>query len=227
MTLLRIASFDIGKKNFAFCIEECDRDRLLDTAFKPTPKTTLGEEYMQMVQDIHSNGTLLLLDNVDLTKGVKQPKGQAIGADVYLEMYTVLDQYRELWDTCHVFVIEQQMGFGNRRNTMALKLAQHCYSYFAMLYRGSKEIYEIPAYQKTRVFTKSKLNDSQRKKWAVTRAVEILQSRQDSKHLDLIKSRKKKDDLSDVIVQAQAYKYLYNRRIHATPLSKSSTPRSL
>ena len=37
--------------------------------------------------------------------------------------------------------------------------------------------------------------------WAVEQALDILEKRGDVKHTDLIKSRKKKDDLSDVMKQ--------------------------
>ena len=41
--------------------------------------------------------------------------------------------------------IEKQMSFRGKRNTMALKLGQHCYSYFVFKYGASKEIIEFPA----------------------------------------------------------------------------------
>ena len=205
---MRIASFDIGKKNFAFCVEQFSRKDLLNIPLKPTPKV-FTQDYTESLNNICSNGEILLLDNVDLTKGVKSTK--QLDPIIYRNMIQLLDQHADLLSTCDIIVIEQQMSFRNKQNVMALKMAQHCHSYFLIRYE-SKTVYEIPAYYKTKIFTDSKLSDYARKKWAVGKALEILHNREDVHHFNLISARKKKDDLSDVIVQAQAFKYLYGRK---------------
>jgi len=205
---MRIASFDIGKKNFAFCIEQFSKKYILGLPLKPTPKV-FTPEYTESVNSIFANGEILLLDNVDLTKGVKSTK--QLDPIIYRNMIQLLDQHADLLSTCDIIVIEQQMSFRNKQNVMALKMAQHCHSYFLIRYE-SKIVYEIPAYYKTKIFTDTKLSDYARKKWAVGKALEILHGREDMLHFNLISSRKKKDDLSDVVVQAQAFKYLYGRK---------------
>ena len=205
---MRIASFDIGKKNFAFCVEQFSKENLLKLPLQPTPRV-FTQEYLESIKPIFSNGEILLLDNVDLTKGVKSTK--QLDPIIYRNMIQLLDQHAEILSTCDIIVIEQQMSFRNKQNVMALKMAQHCHSYFLIRYE-SKTVYEIPAYHKTKIFTDAKLSDYARKKWAVGKALEILHDREDVHHFNLISSRKKKDDLSDVIVQAQAFKYLYGRK---------------
>ena len=107
---------------------------------------------------------------------------------------------------------------------MALKLAQHCESYFINKYgRCDKQIIEFPAYHKTQILgcekiekkTKSgkisykAIEKGDRKKWNIEMCSSILIERDDFETLSEIISMKKKDDVSDVICQLQAFKYLY------------------
>ena len=105
----------------------------------------------------------------------------------------------EYWDKVSYVIVEKQMAFKGKINTMALKLGQHCYSYFTMLYRDSKKIIEYPAYHKTQVLG-AKKNDVKvkyyRKKWAIERAIEILNFRNDLETLELLKCKKIKKCLS-------------------------------
>ena len=48
----------------------------------------------------------------------------------------------------------------------------------------------------------------QRKKWAVEKAVVILEERGDMDTLDVITNRTKRDDLADTLIQCQSFKYL-------------------
>jgi tRNA splicing endonuclease len=52
------------------------------------------------------------------------------------------------------------------------------------------------------------MSKPERKKWAVKQASIILEERGESNVMDNIKTKAKKDDLSDVICQLQAYKFL-------------------
>jgi hypothetical protein len=124
-------------------------------------------------------------------------------------MIEALDEYKEYFDKCSIIVIEQQMSFKAAQNTMAIKLGQHCYSYFLFRYGESKEIVEFPAYYKTQILgAPKKLTKPERKKWATEKALEILMERGDVSTLDEITSHKKKDDLADVLIQLQSFKFL-------------------
>ena len=134
-----------------------------------------------------------------------------------------LDKYQEYFDNVSYIVVEQQMSFGKKVNTMALKLGQHCESYFLFKYGRFKEVIEFPSYYKTQILgaEKSKkttktgkvsykaIDKTARKKWAIDEASTILAEREDFHTLSEITSMKKSDDVSDVIVQLQAFKYLY------------------
>jgi hypothetical protein len=207
-----IASFDIGKCNFAFYIEEFDEESLKKIKTIPklkryNPDGTPTEEFTNVMSSVYLNGNKVLYQNLDLTKGTNKDK--YLDKKIFVNMITELDKYKDYFDKCSTIVIEQQMSFKAAQNTMAIKLGQHCYSYFLFRYGDSKEIVEFPAYYKTQILgAPRKLTKPQRKKWATEKAVDILMERGDMDTLDEIVSQKKKDDLADVLIQLQSFKFL-------------------
>jgi hypothetical protein len=212
MASVWIASFDIGKKNFAFCVEEINVDVLntipnIPKQFRYYKDGGVTADFSQTLKQTCKEGKIILIDNVDLTQGCDS--SQTLDPLIFVNMNKILDMYKEYWDKCISFVIEQQMGFGKKRNYMALKLGQHCFSYFIFNYADFKHTIEFPSYHKTRVLGASKkMSKVERKKWAIDKALEILNDREDESTFAKIQSRKKRDDLADVIVQLQSYKYL-------------------
>jgi len=225
-----IASIDIGKKNFAFYIEEFDKSLIIslprvakNSRYKidgtPTPA------FENIVRKVCDNGKVILYENNDLTEGCD--KDAYLDPETFHNMTDLLDTYVEYWDQCDAFVIEKQMSFSKigaktRNNTMAVKLGQHCWSYFSFKYGRFKEIIEFPAYNKTQILGAKKtiiekgkkkgmyktMDKPERKKWSVQKAIEILNDRKDCDTLDMIKSKRKKDDLGDVLCQLQAFKIM-------------------
>jgi hypothetical protein len=232
-----IASFDIGKKNFSFYIESFDRDELLSLQSKNiaknkryNPNGTCTDDFGELLKKVYLNGQKEFLGNFDITEGTNTSK--YFDVDLCHGMTTLLDKHTEYWKKVDYFVIEQQMSFGARINTMAIKLAQHCLSYFTIKYgcrgiytnlKNCKTIMEFPAFHKTQVLGSEKIEKvtkagkvsykniekPARKKWAVETAYGILTEREDFDTIDEITDSKKKDDLSDVLIQCQAFKYLY------------------
>jgi len=220
-----VASIDIGKKNFAFCIEEFDRSELFKIKNIPStkrynPDGTPTESMQEILEQICSNGKIVLHENLDLTENC-DPKLK-LDPETFHNMIDALDQYKDYWDKCLAFVIEEQMSFGKKINKMAMKLGQHCYSYFTFLYGRYKQVIEFPAYHKTQVLGAEKVEGKPyksgkkrykavekgaRKKWAVNKAIEILTGRGEIDVLENLTGKSKKDDLSDVICQLQAAKY--------------------
>lgn len=213
---MRVISFDIGKCNFAFYIEEFNETQC--ESIKNIPKNkrfqadgTCSEEYKKIISDIYLNGNTILYKNLDLTKDTN--KSKYLDQKVCLNMITELDKVKDKLDLCNIVVIEQQMSFKNSQNTMAIKLAQNCLSYFLHRYGDTKEIFEFPAYHKTQILGAPKvggkaMSKPQRKKWATEKAIEILMERGETEALDLVSKSKKKDDLADVLLQLQSFKYL-------------------
>jgi hypothetical protein len=219
------ASFDIGKKNFSFCVEEFDVTNYSNIDLPKilyNPDGTSTPRMTDIIKNTYMNGSIILLENVDITENC-DPKVK-LDPETFHNMTDVLDKYAYIWDRCSVFIIEKQMQFGKQTNPMAMKLGQHCYSYFAFKYGRFKEIIEFPAYNKTQILGAQKvagkktksgkvsykaIDKPTRKKWCISKACEILLERGDEEHLSLIKKSKKKDDLCDVICQLQSWKILH------------------
>lgn len=217
-----VASFDIGKKNFSFYVETFNLEDLpKDKCDKKYNIDGTPTEIMNLILDkVYKNGTIIELSNNDLTKNSN--KNLYLDPIIYVNMYELLEKYNHIWDKCSTFIIEQQMSFGKQHNTMALKLGQHCASYFYFRYGMDKKIIEFPAYHKTTVLGSQKIKKTTkkgnvtyknidkpaRKKWCIQKALEILETRNDNNTINIISKSKKKDDLSDVICQLQAYKTL-------------------
>lgn len=220
-----IASFDIGKRNFAFYIEEFNKSEIMNLPIIPKTKrynvdgsttSTFGE----IVKKVCTNGKNILFMNTDLTVGCNNTS--YLDPEYFHNMTDLLDKYSEYWDKCDAFVIEKQMSFGKKHNTMALKLGQHCWSYFSFRYGRFKEIIEFPAYHKTQVLGAKKIgkktkkgniiyksmDKSARKKWSVEKAISILTEREDFNTISSLTSTRKRDDLADVLCQLQAFKIL-------------------
>lgn len=221
---VRIASFDIGKKNFSWCIEEFDDDILYeieDIENKYNIDGTCTDDMTKILNQVYTNGKIILHNNVDLTCGCDAKK--KLDPLTFHNMNDVLNEYENEWDMCSMFLIEMQMAFSGRINTMAVKLGQHCYSYFTFKYGKTKQIIEFPAYHKTQVLGAPKIpgkpyksgkirykamTKPQRKKWAVQKSIEILSDRGENDE-NIIKNSKKKDDLADTFLMIQAAKYMY------------------
>jgi hypothetical protein len=224
---MKIASFDIGKKNFAFYVEEVDEEKLneivnVDKLKRYTyPEGGFTEEFSKVIDSVYKSGKKILLRNVDLTENTD--KSKYFDVEICRNMNDVLDEFEDIWDDVNIIIVEKQMSFRGKINTMDLKLGQNCQSYFMLNYGREKKIVEFPAYYKTQVLGalmkkttlkngKEKwktLDDRERKKWSVEETFGILSLREDYETMNEIWEMKKRDDVSDVITQMQAFKYLY------------------
>lgn len=226
------ASFDLGKKNFAFYIEEFSASELNNLIYikkenRYKKDGTPTDEFSEILKKVCINGKNILFRNVDLTVGCdKSKKGNGLDPEILHNMNDLLDDYLKYWDYCSFFVIERQMQFNKKYNTIALKLAQHCWSYFSFKYGRFKHIIDFPAYYKTQILGAKKVEDVSkkkkkdvicyktmdkpaRKKWSEEKAMSILREREDWLTLSDLSSVKKRDDLADVLCQLQSFKVLY------------------
>lgn len=221
-----IASFDIGKVNFSFYVEEIDLDDLnkivnIDKSKRYNVDGTPTEDFALLLETIYLNGKNILLRNLNLTEGTDKDK--YFDSDICYNLFEALEEYREYWDKVSYVVIEKQMAFGSKINTMALKLGQSCQSYFMLNYGRELKVIDFPAYYKTLILgapqteTRTKtgkikyktLGDRERKKWSVEEGFYIYSLRNDYETMSEISQMKKKDDVNDVLVQLQAFKYLF------------------
>lgn len=224
--LIWIASIDIGKVNFCFYVEEINKKELeniqnVSKLKRYNSNGTCTEQFADLLKKVYCNGKKILLKNLNITEGTNKKKYFDI--ELCYNMIDVLDEYKEYWDKVSYIIVEQQMSFGRKVNTMALKLAQNCETYFMFKYGRFKKVVEFPAYYKTQILGCDKnekvtktgkksyknIDKTARKKWAIEEASCVLAEREDFECLTELVSTKKKDDLSDVIIQLQAFKYLH------------------
>lgn len=207
-----IAAFDIGKKNFCFHVEEFDEKELKEINIpkkKYNKNGTCIPEMEAYLESLYKKGTTLLWKNNDLCEDLDNSK--YIDIEVFHRMIELLGEYKDTWDKCDVFLVEQQMAFGRgKQNTLALKLAQHVETYFMINYKREKKIISFPSYHKTKILgAPKKMTKPQRKKWAVNKVTEILNLRTDEKELFEFLKNKKKDDLADTYLMNQCYKHFF------------------
>lgn len=204
-----IASFDPGSVNFSFCIEELDINKLKNVkGIKLGRNHTKQEEqsYEDNLKELYLSSKTILVKNTNLTEGCN--KNKYIDLKVCYNITDYLDSFKEYFDKCSYIIVEQQMSFGKKKNTLCVKIAQHILSYFIINYHNFKTISEYPSYNKTQILNAPKKMDKPaRKKWAVEKALNILELRGDKDTYNHIKNSKKKDDLSDTIIMIQAYIY--------------------
>jgi hypothetical protein len=225
--IIWIASFDIGKVNFSFYVEEINYSYLFNSSLNIDKNKrynidgTLTVEFQLFMDKLYKNGKKTLIRNIDLTEGTD--KSKYFDSDICYNLFETLDGYSEYWDKISYVIVEKQMSFGKKINTMALKLGQSCQSYFMINYGKSIKVIEFPAFYKTitlgapQTKTETKtgkikyktLGDRERKKWSVEEGYYILSLRNDFLTMSEIGEMKKKDDVNDVILQLQAFKYLY------------------
>ncbi len=223
-----IASFDIGKNNFAFVVEEFDAKALEELIPLNPPadcryaeNNTTTDEMQEVLDQVYNNGRIILFKNLDLTANCDSKK--RLDSETFHNMVEVLDTYQEIWEKCSIVIIEEQMQFKTKLNMMAVKLGQHCYSYFVFRYGREKRIIEFPATNKTQILGAERryvkttkkgkkqfkaLNPRERKNWCVSLALEIMNNRGEEDVYKGILRHKKQNDICDTICQLQAAKYL-------------------
>lgn len=221
--IIWIASIDIGKKNFCFLIEEINIKRLENIKNISYPERynengTFSPNMTKIINEVIQCGKVILHCNTDLT--IDTDKTQYLDKEIYYNMTDHLDKYVEYFDKCSIIMVEQQL----KRNSMAMKLAQHCYSYFAIRYGRFKPIIEFPSYYKTQILGAEKtkgrqykngkykwktLDAKERKKWAVKKSIDVLTERKDEINCNNIKGRRKADDLADTLLMSISFTYLH------------------
>jgi hypothetical protein len=220
-----ILSIDPGTVNFCFYIEEFNINDLkmiknIPKEQRYLPNGSCTTEFKEILKKVYLNGKKILLKNIDITKTTT--KNKYFDIEYCYNITDILDEYSWYFDRVSYIIIEMQMSFKNKHNTKALKIAQHCESYFIFKYSRFKTLVEFPAYYKTqtlgcekiKIVKKGKVSyknieKPERKKWCVEKGTEILTEREDFTTLYDIVSNSKKDDKMDTICQIQAFKYLY------------------
>lgn len=214
--IIWIATIDPGKKNFAFIIEEVDLTKV-GKLIIPKQKDRYEDDGVHtddmkdFLYKLIECGKPIIWENVDLTKNVTL-EDKYFDINVLHQLTDTLEKYVPYWNKVSYVLIEEQMSFGKKHNTMALKIAQHTLSWFMINYRSFKQYYEFPSYHKTKILgSKKKIDKPTRKKWSVNLAADFLEKRVNIDCVDAVFWRdkmikhKKKDDVSDCMLMVYAF----------------------
>lgn len=205
-----IAAFDLGTRNFAFCIQKVFIDELDTLRKKVKPSFnedgTCSSDYETFVQQVYKTGEVVYFEVIDLVGESNDEQ------NLLLTLTDKLNQYTSYWDRTNVFLVEQQMSYGQQKtNIQALKLAQHCISYFYTVYGNFKVIMDYPSQHKTRIlgcdYVKRKKHKT-RKLFSVELATKILSLKRNDP-INLFMKWKKKDDISDCLLMIETFKIKY------------------
>jgi hypothetical protein len=259
---LRIASFDIGKKNFAQYIEEMYIEKLneIKEKYKSLPKKLqrrvkgdMNEKIEEILKELFLSGKRIQAGVYDLRD---DKTSQTLDLKTRRNIVNHLMKFSKIWNSCDIIIIEQQFfrawnvrgkrTAGSQANVDAIKIGEAVLTWFISNY-PTKIIEYFGSQNKTQILGAPwRLNKAKRKKWAEVKTLEICELREDqdminlfklqdsiykkrlnneekiqhflnlfefkcehSKYLaeKIVRERQKLDDVSDTVVQLQAYKY--------------------
>lgn len=148
--------------------------------------------------------------------GLKKDE-QNLSDDLICPMYTYitnyLDKYLDLFKTCHVVIIEKQLPV----NYKAVRMSQHTLTYFMTHLKNIEPnlamFFEVnPKLKGKELGAPPHLNERGIKLWAIEKAKDLLDMREDKIGLDIMnrkdprtKRKEKKDDLADTVCQIEAF----------------------
>ena len=135
---------------------------------------------------------------------------------LYQDVTSWLDNYKTAFYNSHVIIIERQLP----ENYQSLRLSQHLVSYFISLLLGNPIeplLVEIDPKAKYKYLSApTGYNKKALKEWGTSLALQILEERKDTSAIALIygtkgiRGQKKQDDLSDTIIQIEAFWKIFN-----------------
>lgn len=227
---MRIACIDIGRKNFAFYVEEVGTYDDLHDQFYALPKRQqrrirgdMNEQVEAIHQQMFTRGRRIDMCVTDLTEGEET---NDLTVAVRRNMFTFLSERRDLWDSCDKVLIEEQYYNPYAQNKAginkdAILLGESCFTYFVCQHPKVKVEYFKSALKtqtlgcsdhitkvdkSTGLRQSKKMTKYDRKKWSVEKAREIFTLRGDDTAIEqLANKRQKQDDVSDCVIMCQAY----------------------
>lgn len=227
---LKIASIDIGRKNFAQYFEKVDIKQLylLRDYYDRIPKDKrrkvkgpVSSEMEALINFTCLSGKRICMGVYDLCPPTTKKGDPPYCMETRKNVIAHLEKYRKKWDSCDIIIVEQQFhsSFGkgsSQSNIKAIKVGEGVLMWFMINYGdkirdNSKVIEYFGSPYKTQILgAPEKMKKPQRKAWSVKKANEICTNRGDLKGLAKLKKKKstgqKLDDVSDTIIQLQAYK---------------------
>jgi len=195
----RIASFDIGRKNFAQYVEDVDINKLqelneeyfnLDKSLRRRTKGPMNPQISKILKECYKSGNRVSIGVYDLSDQ-SSDRYSLLARDKLLEH---LENFRELWNTCDQFIIELQYfatytgkgkKSGSEANVDAIKISEGVFMWFKINY-SDKYIDFFPSTNKTQILgAPNSLTKPQRKKWVEEKSRNIFELRNDEDMLEL------------------------------------------
>ena len=228
--MIRIASFDIGLRNFAQYVEEVDVATIqkLNTRYKSLPaklqrrvKGQMNDAIREILDELFMCGKRIELGVYDLN--VCDDADPPYEMDARRSVIAHLESFRDVFNTCDIIVIEQQYfstftpgklkkTAGTEANVKAIKIAESVMSWFLIRFPYKEVVFFGSQFKTQTLGAPDNLTKPQRKKWSIEKATDILTKRGDVYALDCMKRSKKigkqkQDDVCDALIQCQAYKF--------------------
>lgn len=197
---IRLASFDIGKVNFAHYIEDIDISKILsiEKEYNDLPKKlqrkTKGELTLPMkniIDKLYLSGTRIHTGVYD----IRINKEDFFDIKTRKSLICHLDKYKSLFNECDIFVVEQQYfktwnnkkksNGGTEANVDAIKIAEALVTWLLCEY-PLKEVMYFGSQNKTQILGAPwSLNKTQRKKWSSIECRRLYELRNDTSLIDL------------------------------------------
>jgi hypothetical protein len=211
--MIRLASIDIGYCNFAQYVEEFSINdmRKLEGRFRNLPsfkknrvKGVISKEVKSILHDLCTSAKRIQIgvysfaeEETDLKNSSAKaeeygPTKVGLNDEIRVKLLKHLNNFIYLWDTCDIFVIEEQFYNSLQHkskgrmpskvgcNIGAVKVAESVYMWLFNKYFPFKIITYFGSRFKTQILgAPAKLNKPQRKQWSVENAKKIFNDRDD------------------------------------------------
>lgn len=222
---LRVVSMDPGIINFAIRVERrpwnLEAESIVTELFK---KITFEVQEKDNKEGDGKDGEQDdgLVDGAE--DGLVDETGLYTASCVYTEMNNFLNKHLTLFKGAHLIIIERQIP----DNYKMVRASQHVITYFLI---HLKDLPHLPLILEIDPKLKSKelhapkgLNPKQIKQWSIFKAREYLKHRGDTMSLKIIEDaqKRKRDDLSDTVIQIEAICHYLNLPVTNLPVNKSN-----
>lgn len=197
---IRIASIDVGSVNFAQYIGDTDILKTIELAkrYAALPKTKQRRVKGKMNDEIKEILDEVCLAGKRVETGVFNFRGEeSVKLDMETRRNAILHlrKYKDVWDMCDVFVIEQQYfrtfkpkggkGGGTEANVDAIKMGELVCGWFLDHYPTKTVMYFNSTFKTQIMGAPNGLTKPQRKKWAVEKTREIYELRKDEEMIEI------------------------------------------
>nr|WRK65125.1 RuvC like Holliday junction resolvase [Marseillevirus futianmevirus] len=215
-----VSSFDVGWKAFAWSVERWDvsflreqRDKFFGTRYKKD-RAKGTQTYEEVKKSILLGGERIDIDVYDISSDEKK-----LDVQVRLNLFSLLEEKKELWDNTSIVAIEQQFcsSFGKGKkeksdgtNMDAIKLSECLMSWFLLKYGDEKCVIFVPTASKTAFLDAPKMpRKLDRKKWVFSQVLSWAKEKGDAQEQKILETSKVVFDMADSKAQGKAIVFKY------------------